>query len=296
MNEQDRQAPTADGAKRKVGGYLFLPRLMQRGAVILWLRRMHAWTGVYGALIFLLLGISGFYLHHRAEMKIENGRLREAASLTAFVEPGAIESEDDLAAWLTREYKVEGKRAPARGRPGEKVSFSGQQAEQPQLIEISFRAPNGTVSAEHAVGSNVVALKRQSASPLKAVIDMHKTVGVSTAFISASCASRISLPSLRASARSASRSLRISAPLSAYFTLMASTFAACSGLRPSSLVNCSVRAFARSSGLFFTLSWACAAMVMPASTAIIISFFMVKFGLLWVRQGPGHKVQCHFPH
>jgi len=183
MNEQDRQAPTADGAKRKVGGYLFLPRLMQRGAVILWLRRMHAWTGVYGALIFLLLGISGFYLHHRAEMKIENGRLREAASLTAFVEPGAIESEDDLAAWLTREYKVEGKRAPARGRPGEKVSFSGQQAEQPQLIEISFRAPNGTVSAEHAVGSNVVALKRQSASPLKAVIDMHKTVGVSTAFI-----------------------------------------------------------------------------------------------------------------
>ncbi|MGD9799561.1 MAG: hypothetical protein AB7V02_03070, partial [Parvularculaceae bacterium] len=136
MNEQDRQAPTAEGAKRKVGGYLFLPRSMQRGAVILWLRRMHAWTGVYGALIFLLLGISGFYLHHRAEMKIENGRIREVASLTAFVEPGAIESEDDLAAWLTREYKVEGKRAPVRGRPGEKVSFSGQQAQQPQLIEI----------------------------------------------------------------------------------------------------------------------------------------------------------------
>jgi hypothetical protein len=183
MSEQVTKGALSGGKATRTGGYLFLPKAWQKGAFALWLRRMHAWTGVYGALTFLLLGISGFYLHHRSEMKIENGRLREVAALTAFVEKDLIAEEEDLANWLVREYQIAGKRAPSRGRPSETVEFAGRKAGQPQIVSVTYRAPNATISADHVIGSNIVTLKRQDASPLKALIDMHKAVGVSAGFI-----------------------------------------------------------------------------------------------------------------
>src|SRR5688500_13584220 len=51
-------------------GYLFLPQSMKRGRFLVWLRRTHAWIGLWGAALGLLFGTSGILLNHRNEMKI----------------------------------------------------------------------------------------------------------------------------------------------------------------------------------------------------------------------------------
>lgn len=66
-------APTTVTRKRPPGTLLFLPRFANRTDVIQWLKRIHAWTGFWGALIFLLLGTSGLLLNHRSTLKIDTG-------------------------------------------------------------------------------------------------------------------------------------------------------------------------------------------------------------------------------
>lgn len=183
MSETQSQSKQPTRKPRPPGGYLFIPKKLQTGAVILWLRRMHAWTGVYGAVFFLCLGLSGFYLNHRAQMKIEGGKLREVASISVTVEPGALSNAGDLAAWMQQEFKISSPPVRERAREGERVSFNGRAADQPQVIETSFRSANAVIEASHEVGSNVVRVKRQDASLIKLLTQLHKGAGVNKAYI-----------------------------------------------------------------------------------------------------------------
>ena len=57
MDKQVEAAPAvAAKKKRPPGTLLFLPRFANRTEVIQWLKRIHAWTGFWGALAFLLVG------------------------------------------------------------------------------------------------------------------------------------------------------------------------------------------------------------------------------------------------
>ena len=55
---------------RRDTGYLFLPKRWRKARFLVWLRRTHAWLGLWGAVLGLLFGLSGFLLTHRAIMKI----------------------------------------------------------------------------------------------------------------------------------------------------------------------------------------------------------------------------------
>ena len=178
-NEPRKTAPK----KKRAGGYLFIPKNLQKAGVILWLRRMHAWTGIYGAIFFFVLGLTGFYLNHRGEMRIENGATHEVAALSVIVEPGALTTQNELAAWTKQQYGISNEPARARTRPGANVMFDGQPAQAPEQITVSFRGPNAMISVSHEVGSNVVNVTRTNASLLRGLIDMHKVVGVNKLFI-----------------------------------------------------------------------------------------------------------------
>src|SRR5262249_29148400 len=59
------------------GGFLFLPRRLTRSGFLKWLRRTHAWFGLWGAALGLLFGVTGFLLNHRAVLKIPAAKMEE---------------------------------------------------------------------------------------------------------------------------------------------------------------------------------------------------------------------------
>lgn len=184
MKEDVAQPTQKSRPQKRAGGYLFIPRALQRSDVILWLRRTHAWTGFYGAIFFFCLGLSGFYLNHRTStLHIEGGTTREVASLSVIVEAGLLNTADDLAAWMQKEYSIGAKPSPQRSKPAEPVTFQGRESQQPETLSVSFRGPNAVITGEHVVGSNVVELKRTNSSFIKALTNLHKGVGAGMIWI-----------------------------------------------------------------------------------------------------------------
>ena len=177
---------TADTPKKtaKAGGYLFVPRSWQKQSVILWLRRTHAWTGVFGAIFFFCLGLTGFYLNHRtATLHIDGGSTRVVGEVNIGVDPGLITDETSLVAWMRDTLDAKGEVARRRGAPGGQVQFRGGQVDQPQTLSVSLRGPNATLSTTYVVGSNMATVKETNPSLLKGLIDLHKVIGVGAGFI-----------------------------------------------------------------------------------------------------------------
>ncbi|MEQ1783553.1 MAG: hypothetical protein ABMA14_19530, partial [Hyphomonadaceae bacterium] len=90
--------------KRQPGMLLFLPRFANRTDVIQWLKRIHAWTGFWGALAFLLIGVSGLLLNHRSTLKIDTGAPHEVMEASIAVDPALIKSPEDLGKWAQAQF------------------------------------------------------------------------------------------------------------------------------------------------------------------------------------------------
>jgi hypothetical protein len=155
--------------KRPPGTLLFLPSMLNRGAFIQWLKRIHAWTGFWGALMVLLIGSSGFLLNHRAQLKIDTGEAREVMSVVIPVDAALIKSPKDLGAWAQKQFNTaiepRATRAPAgetgkgpggSAQSGERSSFMGREVEQATVWRQTLSGPNGALTVEYTPGANTV--------------------------------------------------------------------------------------------------------------------------------------------
>ncbi len=77
---------------------------------------IHAWTGFWGALAFLLIGTSGMLLNHRSTLKIDTGAPNEVMEANIAVDPALIKSPDDLGRWAQAEFGIVARTARATGR------------------------------------------------------------------------------------------------------------------------------------------------------------------------------------
>jgi hypothetical protein len=99
-----RSTETRAKKKGPPGALLFVPAALNRGAFLVWLKRIHAWTGFWGALAFLIIGASGMLLNHRATLKIDTGAPREVMSADIAVDPTLIKSPEDLGKWAQGQF------------------------------------------------------------------------------------------------------------------------------------------------------------------------------------------------
>src|SRR5690349_16200042 len=107
MDAQTNPPPMGETRVKKKGppgALLFVPAALNRGAFLVWLKRIHAWTGFWGALAFLIIGSSGMLLNHRATLKIDTGAAREVMSADITVDPALIKSPQDLGKWAQGQF------------------------------------------------------------------------------------------------------------------------------------------------------------------------------------------------
>jgi len=165
-------------------GLFFVPKSWQRANAVRWLKRIHAWTGFWGALLFLMMGTSGFLLNHRAVLKIDTGKPIEVSAMQVAVPAGSIADEEALGRWAKSRLglKGEGRAPPKEGGRG-KPEFMGRALPEAKTWARVYNLPDTRVTVEHVPGSNAVSVKREAVGVLGTIKNLHKGTGVSVAWV-----------------------------------------------------------------------------------------------------------------
>ena len=131
-----------------------------------WLRTLHIWIGLWGALGAVLYGSTGLLMSHRfGDGAWPQGEARDAGRSTLSVPAQAQTSAEALSLWLQDAHGLEAQiiRKPKDGDTGKPWSLSG-----------------GTAGAgwtlDYRPGEGEAQLKRSDYTPLAALNRLHKAV------------------------------------------------------------------------------------------------------------------------
>jgi hypothetical protein len=147
-----------------------------------WLRRIHAWVGLWGAALGLLFGVSGILLNHRTIMKIPAAQMEQSQVELALPSPLPADAKA-LANWLQTQLSIDREPSKIVTEPAKTVAWAGQTFEQPSHWRVDFLNPQQSVNAEYWVGNAFVSIKRQDANAFAFITRLHKGVGMGTAWI-----------------------------------------------------------------------------------------------------------------
>ncbi|HYE37409.1 PepSY-associated TM helix domain-containing protein [Methylocaldum sp.] len=164
------------------GGYLFLPRRLARGAFLKWLRRVHAWIGLWGAALGLLFGTTGILLNHREMMKIPVARMEQNMVQLPLPEPRPADPEA-LAEWLGQTLNFASGRSKSTLEPGKTVIWNGVAVQQPARWQVALRTPQRFVQAEYWEGNAFVTVKRGEANFFALLNNLHRGVSLGAGWI-----------------------------------------------------------------------------------------------------------------
>lgn len=167
-------------------GLLFVPVKWQRVVFVRWLRRVHAWTGFWGAILFFTLGLSGVLLNHRSIMKLETGEPVEVNAMEIAVDPALLPDRDALGRWAAREFDLTAEPRPPRRKGGEegapkgreRKSFLGRERPEAEKWELAFSQANGKVTVEYTPGSSSVSVRQEADNVLGILKNLHKGSGL----------------------------------------------------------------------------------------------------------------------
>jgi uncharacterized protein len=181
-SNQDTFVTPASRPPKTNGGYLFLPKSLSRGAFLKWLRRTHAWFGIWGAALGLLFGFTGILMNHREVMKIPIGRMEQKEIQMPLPDPRPADPKS-MAAWLGQALSVDTTQAKIRHEPAKSVVWNNQTIPQPASWQISVRNPQRMLNAEYWVGNAFISVKQGNANLLNTLNNLHKGSGMGVGWI-----------------------------------------------------------------------------------------------------------------
>jgi hypothetical protein len=178
MNLQDG-LPEAQAASK-------LPRRSRsrRAVFLTWLRKIHLYVGLWGAVFGLLFGATGILLNHRAIMKIPVEKTVQKTVQVALPSATAFSSPADLSDWLQQELQFKPVAPPIiKSQPPQKVIWGDRETMQPERWTINLHRPGGAINAEYFVGNRFVKLDKLDATPIGTLTRLHMSTGVNAFWI-----------------------------------------------------------------------------------------------------------------
>lgn len=154
-------------------------RRSRRANFIKWLRRVHGWVGLWGAVLGLMFGVTGILLMHRMPpLKISTGQPRVSEVQLTLPTP-LPKTPAKLEAWLKQELKLgDVGRSRVRKEPAQPVEWGDHSVMQPEHWQVSLFGPRNGVVAEYWVGSGVVSVRRNQNTVLATLTNLHRGVGM----------------------------------------------------------------------------------------------------------------------
>ncbi len=153
----------------------------RRSTFLKWLRDIHGWLGLWGAVLGLLFGATGIIHNHRTVLKIDLEK-PQSNEIQIVVPDEAKKSPKAMAIWLRKELSMD--REPRiKKDPAETVSWNGQDVKQPEHWDIRFVAPQYKVIGDYWVGSNMVKIKRTDETWVGAIDNFHRANGAGVGWV-----------------------------------------------------------------------------------------------------------------
>jgi hypothetical protein len=158
------------------------PKPSRRALVVKWLRKMHGWIGLWGAVLGLLFGSTGILLNHRAVLRIPAVQVQESTVEIPLPKPAPADPQA-MALWLKRALRLEPEPGRVRAEAPRPVAWGDKSVLQPARWSASFTSPTGNVQAEYWVGNSYVTVKRAENNLFATLTNLHKGVGMSIGWI-----------------------------------------------------------------------------------------------------------------
>ena len=153
-----------------------------RSTFLKWLRKVHGWIGLWGAVLGLLFGATGILLNHRATMKITVGA-PTVSTVQMPVQATQFRSPRELAGWLHTELQLDRPATRVMRDPAGPVTWGNQSVIQPELWKVRFNSPNYLVSAEYWKGGTFVSVERHHQGIIATLKGLHRSTGASVGWI-----------------------------------------------------------------------------------------------------------------
>lgn len=155
----------------------------RRAIFLTWLRKTHLYVGLWGAVLGLLFGVTGFLLNHRAIMKIPVEKTVQRTVQLTLPERGFGKPEE-LSAWLQQELAFAPVAPPViRTQPAKAVVWADREVMQPERWTVTLTRPEQGVTAEYFVGNRVVKLDQVDATPIGTLTRLHMSIGVNAFWV-----------------------------------------------------------------------------------------------------------------
>lgn len=154
----------------------------RRSQFLKWLRKIHGWVGLWGAVIGLLFGVTGLLQNHRSTMKIKIAGPIVSTVHIALPNPPP-KNPKALGEFLHEELKLD--RPPLRtlreaSRP---VTWGDQSVVQPERWGVRFVAPGYLIDAEYWKGSTFVDVERRDQGLISTLEGLHRSQGAGVGWI-----------------------------------------------------------------------------------------------------------------
>ena len=171
----------AEGAGR--GRSDAAPRRSGRASWIPWLRRVHGRIGLWGALLGLLFGTTGFVLNHRAgPLRISTGEPVVTSAELALPDP-MPDSPKELARVLQEDHALPGRIVRAQREPAHKVAWAGTPLKQPEHWSVMIAEPGSSTQIDYWVGNAFVSVKHSDNGFMAMLTNLHKGVGLGIGWV-----------------------------------------------------------------------------------------------------------------
>ncbi|HZW23448.1 PepSY-associated TM helix domain-containing protein [Noviherbaspirillum sp.] len=155
----------------------------RRAIFLTWLRKTHLYVGLWGAVLGLLFGVTGFLLNHRAIMKIPVEKTVQRTAQVAL--PGhSFGKPEELSAWLQQELNFAPAAPPViKTQPAKAVVWADREVMQPERWTVTLTRPERGVTAEYFVGNRFVKLDQVDATPIGTLTRLHMSIGVNAFWV-----------------------------------------------------------------------------------------------------------------
>jgi len=156
----------------------------RRVLFVRWLRKIHLYVGLWGAMLGFVFGATGILMNHRAILKIPVEKAVQKSAQLALPEAAPrFDKPEEMARWLQAELKLESLGLRSKAEPSRKVTWADREVQQPARWSFNFNSPHKSVNAEYFVGNRYVKVETQDATPLGLLMRLHASTGVTVFWV-----------------------------------------------------------------------------------------------------------------